>query len=166
MIQDFFRHQGIKVLWRLQFMGYLRTLSLKFQKARTKIEVVLTLPYWLSHLDTKLGETPKVHITVRSVYCTKQNIFVSINTLWMLRPWHNFFAVGKIRSSGGCLTETISIVSVRPLYLARNKYHKNRSNLENMATSHSTTRSQHFSEVILAFYDLFFNHFQSMIVWK
>ena len=33
---------GIKVYWRLQFLGYLRTLSLKFQKARTKIEVVLT----------------------------------------------------------------------------------------------------------------------------
>ena len=44
----FFRLQGIKVLWRLQFLGYLRTLSLKFQKARTKIQVVLTLPGWLS----------------------------------------------------------------------------------------------------------------------
>ena len=40
----FFRLQGIKVLWRLQFLGYFRTLSLKSQKARTKIEVVLTLP--------------------------------------------------------------------------------------------------------------------------
>ena len=35
---------GIEVLWRLQFLEYLRTLSLKFQKAWTKIEVVLTLP--------------------------------------------------------------------------------------------------------------------------
>ena len=35
---------GIKVLWRLQFLEYLRTLSLKFQKARTKIEFVLSLP--------------------------------------------------------------------------------------------------------------------------
>ena len=35
---------GIKVLWRLQsFIDY-RTLSLKFQKARPKIEVVLSLP--------------------------------------------------------------------------------------------------------------------------
>ena len=34
----------IKVLWRLQFLGYFRTLCLKFQKARTKIEVFLTLP--------------------------------------------------------------------------------------------------------------------------
>ena len=39
---------GIKVYWRLQFLEYLRTLSLKFQNARTKIEVVLTLPCWLS----------------------------------------------------------------------------------------------------------------------
>ena len=42
----FFRLQGIKVLWRLQFWEYLRTLSLKFQKALTKIEVVLSLPCW------------------------------------------------------------------------------------------------------------------------
>ena len=34
---------GIKVLWRLQVLEYLRTLHL-FQKARTKIEVVLSLP--------------------------------------------------------------------------------------------------------------------------
>ena len=43
---------GIKVYWRLQFLGYLRTLSLKFQKARTKIEVVLSLPCWLSQLPS------------------------------------------------------------------------------------------------------------------
>ncbi len=35
----FFRLQGIKILCRLQFLGYLRTLSLEFQKAQTKIEV-------------------------------------------------------------------------------------------------------------------------------
>ena len=44
----FFRLQGIKVLWRLQVLEYLRTLSLKFQKDQTKIEVVLGLPCWLS----------------------------------------------------------------------------------------------------------------------
>ena len=32
------------VYWRPQFLEYLGTLSLKFQKARTKIEVVLSLP--------------------------------------------------------------------------------------------------------------------------
>ena len=53
----FFRLQGIKVLWRLQFLGYLRTLSLKFQKARTKIEVVLTLPGWLSQFSCRLHNT-------------------------------------------------------------------------------------------------------------
>ena len=71
---------GIKVFWRLQFLEYLRTLRLKFQKARTKIEVVLSLPCWLSqfsfwnvehkvlkylwnftrHSDLKFGETPKL----------------------------------------------------------------------------------------------------------
>jgi hypothetical protein len=50
----FFRLQGIKVLWRLQFLGYLRTLSLKFQKVRTKIEVVLSLPCWLSQYSGQL----------------------------------------------------------------------------------------------------------------
>ena len=39
-----FRLQAIKVLWRLQFFIGYRTLSLKFQKAWTKIEVVLSLP--------------------------------------------------------------------------------------------------------------------------
>ena len=42
---------GIKVLWRLQLLEYLRTLSLKVQKAQTKIEVVLSLPCWLSQLN-------------------------------------------------------------------------------------------------------------------
>ena len=41
----------IKVLWRLQFLECLRTLCLKFRKARTKIEVVLSLPCWLSQLS-------------------------------------------------------------------------------------------------------------------
>ena len=35
-------------------MGYLRTLSLKFQKTRTKIEVVLTLPCWLSQFSLEM----------------------------------------------------------------------------------------------------------------
>ena len=39
---------SIKEAWSLQFWGCLRTLNLKFQKARTKIEVVLGLPCWLS----------------------------------------------------------------------------------------------------------------------
>ena len=54
----FFRLQGIKLLWRLQFLEYLRTLSLKFQKARTKIEVVLSLPCWLcQQLRQTTGQT-------------------------------------------------------------------------------------------------------------
>ena len=42
---------GIKVAWRLQFLEYLRTLSLKFQKATSKIEVLLALPCWLSQFS-------------------------------------------------------------------------------------------------------------------
>ena len=42
---------GIKVLWKLQFLIGYRTLNLKFQKTRTKIEVVLSLPSWLSQLN-------------------------------------------------------------------------------------------------------------------
>ena len=42
---------GIKVSRRLQFLEYLRTLHLKFQKARTKTEVVLSLPCWLAQLN-------------------------------------------------------------------------------------------------------------------
>ena len=54
----------ITVACSLQFHWCLRTLSLKFQKARTKIEVFLSLPCWLSqfsHLATKFGETPNLH---------------------------------------------------------------------------------------------------------
>ena len=62
----FFRLQGIKVLWRLQFLEYLRTLSLKFQKARTKIEVVLSLPCWLSQFswDSQQGRLRTTSILV------------------------------------------------------------------------------------------------------
>ena len=45
---------GIKVAWGLQFLGYLRTLRLKFQKARTKIGVFLGLPCWLSQFKLKV----------------------------------------------------------------------------------------------------------------
>jgi hypothetical protein len=50
-------------LWRLQFLGYLRTLSLQFQKARTKIKLSWLCPLGClsQYLDTKLGETPRIH---------------------------------------------------------------------------------------------------------
>ena len=51
MIQAFLDFKVSKELWRLQFFEYLRTLSLKFQKGRTKIEVVLGLPCWLSQFS-------------------------------------------------------------------------------------------------------------------
>ena len=66
----FFRLQGIKIYWLIQFLGYLRTLSLKFQKARTKIEVVLTLHCWLSQLQ---GRPRTTSILVRK----------SLRTFWL-----------------------------------------------------------------------------------
>ena len=55
----------IKVLWRLQFLIGYRPLSLKFQKARTKIEVVLSLPSWLSELNwDRLGRLRTTSILV------------------------------------------------------------------------------------------------------
>ena len=44
---DFQYQGGVK----LQFLGYLRTLSLKFLKATSKIEVFLCLPCWLSQFS-------------------------------------------------------------------------------------------------------------------
>jgi hypothetical protein len=49
----FFRLQGMKVLWSPQFLGYLRTLSFKFQKATSKIEVVLSLTCRLSQFKLR-----------------------------------------------------------------------------------------------------------------
>ena len=67
---------GIKVLWRLQFLEYLRTLSLKFQKARTKFEVVLTLPCWLSQLnwDSQQGRVRTTSILVRAFWNFKLKV--------------------------------------------------------------------------------------------
>ena len=67
---------GIKVLWRLQFREYLGTLRLKFQKARTKIEVVLSLPCWLSQLnwDSQQSRGRKTSILVRAFWNFKLKV--------------------------------------------------------------------------------------------
>ena len=51
------------------FVGY-RTLNLKFQQARTKIEVVLNLPYWLSQFswDSQQGRLRKTSILIRAFW--------------------------------------------------------------------------------------------------
>ena len=46
-----------EIYWLIQFLEYLRTLSLKFQKAWTKIEVVVGLPCWLSKLRQPTGQS-------------------------------------------------------------------------------------------------------------
>ena len=50
--------------WSLQFLGYLRALSLKFQKATSKIVVFLSLPSWLSQFswDSQQGRARKTSI--------------------------------------------------------------------------------------------------------
>ena len=67
---------GIKVYWRLQFLRYIRTLSLKFQKARTKIEAVLTLPCWLSQFswDSQLGRVRTTSVLVRAFWNFKLKV--------------------------------------------------------------------------------------------
>ena len=67
---------GIKVLWRLQFFIGYRTLDLKFQKARTKIEVVLSLPSWLSQLnwDSNQGRVRTTSILVRAFWNFKLKV--------------------------------------------------------------------------------------------
>ena len=47
----YFQIFTIKVVGGLQFLGYFRTLSLKFQKAASKIDVFLCLPSWLSQFS-------------------------------------------------------------------------------------------------------------------
>ena len=83
---------GIKIYWRLQFLEYLRTLSLKFQKARTKIEVVLSLPSWLSQLnwDSYQGRLRTTPILVQAFWNLKLKVLkysrnCGLNNTWI--PW-------------------------------------------------------------------------------
>ena len=55
-------------------MEYLRTLRLKFQKAQTKVEVVLSLPCWLSQFswDSQQGRLRTTSILVRAFWNFKR----------------------------------------------------------------------------------------------
>ena len=83
---------GITVLWRLQFLEYLRTLHLKFQKTRTKIEVVLSLPCWLSQLnwDSKKGRHRTTSILVPAFWNFKLKVLKysrNYSLQYTLIPW-------------------------------------------------------------------------------
>ena len=66
---------GIKILWRLQFLEYLRTLCLKFQKAWTKIEVVLSLPWGCPlNWDSQQGRLRTTSIVVRAFWNFKLKV--------------------------------------------------------------------------------------------
>ena len=81
-----------KVYWSLQFLGYSRTLSLKFQKAGTKIEVVLSLPSWLSQLnwDSYQGRLRTTSILVRAFWNFKLKVLKysrNCSLQYTLIPW-------------------------------------------------------------------------------
>ena len=67
---------GIKVLWRLHVLEYLRTLHLKFQMARTKIEVVLSTPCWLSQLWSEPSEILNLKVLKYSRNCSLHNALI------------------------------------------------------------------------------------------
>ena len=83
---------GIKVYWRLQFLGYLRTLNLKFQKALTKIEVVLTLPCWLSQFSLEM-QGVKYALSTRLCYF-----------LWFFYPGDEKMSTPEIDPIGNFIT--------------------------------------------------------------
>ena len=67
IIQWGFIKFSIKVAWSLQFLGYLRTLSLKFQKARTRARKTssLLVAFWNSKLKVlKYPRNCSLHATL------------------------------------------------------------------------------------------------------
>ena len=97
----FFRHQGIKVLWRLQFLEYLRTFSLKFQKAQTKIEVALSLPCWQPYefLNWRSSNTPET---------------VAFTIHWYQTWWNPYstYMVGEALISAGLIRNQIAFSDI------------------------------------------------------
>ena len=71
-----FRLQGIKIYWLIHFLEYLRTLSLKFQKATSKIKVFLSLPCWLSQFswDSQQGTARKTSILILAIWNFKLKV--------------------------------------------------------------------------------------------
>ena len=82
---------GIKVAWRLQFLEYFRTLRLEFQKARTKIEVVLALPCWLSQLnwDSQQGRASTTSILPSEILNLRSSN--TQETVDFTPPWYKEF---------------------------------------------------------------------------
>ena len=108
----FFRLQGIKVLWSLQFLAYFRTLSLKFQKARTKIEVVLSLPCWLSQFswDSQQGRFRTTSMLVRGFWNFKRKVLKYSRNCSL----HNTLIPNLVKSLMYILCRLISMLLKRP----------------------------------------------------
>ena len=83
-VRDFTKFQ-ITVGCGLQFHWFLRTLSLKFQTARTKIEVCLSLPCWLSQLNREFTVLPKIIIIISYRVDTSQTHIDSLNYSYFFR---------------------------------------------------------------------------------
>ena len=99
----FIRLKGIKLYWKLQFLECLRTLSLKFQKAQTKIEVVLTLPW-----DIQQGRVRTTSILVRALWNFK---------LKGLRYCRNCSLDTKLLTPPKCMYCVLSITYLRPFFV-------------------------------------------------
>ena len=78
----FFRLFVSRLAWNPQFLGYLRTLSLEFQKVTSKIEVFLSLPCWLSQFS-KLGRDRKTSFLVLAFWNFKVTV---LKYQWNFRP--------------------------------------------------------------------------------
>ena len=71
------------MVWSLQFLGYLRTLSLKFQKATIKIEVFQSLPCLGWRSQTKQGRDWKNSILLIAFSNFKLEV---LKYQWNFRP--------------------------------------------------------------------------------
>ena len=121
-MSHFFRLQGIKVYWRLQFLEYLRTLSLKFQKAGSCLSLAETaswadsgqLQFWSQSseiLNKRSSSTPEpVAFTIpwclevwkilnHLMYIIEISIFLLNHVIIMpTKIMNNLLKDGKIRT--------------------------------------------------------------------
>ena len=97
----FFLTFSIKLAWNLEFLGYWRTLSLKFQKAMTKTKVFLTLPCWLLQFrwDSQQRRVRKTSILVVAFWNFKSKV---LKYQWNFRLYATVIWFGEIPSLYSC----------------------------------------------------------------
>ena len=99
----------ITVACGLEFHWYLRTLSLKFQKARTKIEVFLSLPCWLSQFTSFLFNTIKWPILIYSQFLLRSSTDVKKVLIF------KFQRIATIRGLGNIMLSRLKRERLRSL---------------------------------------------------